>query len=245
MWGCVLDVLSMGELEKDMNQLRNGLKEVEREIEFHRSQQVTSADRFLPVMKEFLSSATCRFSELEDLFQDMKTRVSDALFNLYFDRAVRLFGEDNSTIQPDDFFGIFDAFLVAFSEARQDNDNIKRRREEEEKRVLQEAELKKRTIERKNSRDGILAKVGNSLKNGLSNGLSSSTRRESTGDAKGEFDDLISALRTGDVFGEDMAKFKRSRKARVVTNGNSPTRMNSLNKEDSRERVLSNSRKGQ
>nr|CAD7402960.1 unnamed protein product [Timema poppensis] len=228
--------VNMGELEKDMNQLRNGLKEVEREIEFHRSQQVTSADRFLPVMKEFLSSATCRFSELEDLFQDMKTR---------FDRAVRLFGEDNSTIQPDDFFGIFDAFLVAFSEARQDNDNIKRRREEEEKRVLQEAELKKRTMERKNSRDGILAKVGNSLKNGLSNGLSSGTRRESTGDAKGEFDDLISALRTGDVFGEDMAKFKRSRKARVATNGNSPTRMNSLNKEDSRERVLSNSRRGQ
>jgi hypothetical protein len=29
---------------------------------------------------------------------------------------------------------------------------------------------------------------------------------------KGEFDDLISALRTGDVFGEDMAKLKRTRR---------------------------------
>jgi dishevelled associated activator of morphogenesis len=66
----------MGELEKDMGLLRNGLKEVEREIEFHRSQPVAVGDQFLPVMKEFLSSATCRFSELEDLFQDMKTRVS-------------------------------------------------------------------------------------------------------------------------------------------------------------------------
>ena len=28
----------------------------------------------------------------------------------------------------------------------------------------------------------------------------------------GEFDDLISALRTGDVFGEDMAKLKRTRR---------------------------------
>lgn len=28
----------------------------------------------------------------------------------------------------------------------------------------------------------------------------------------GEFDDLISALRTGDVFGEDMAKMKRTRR---------------------------------
>ena len=31
---------------------------------------------------------------------------------------------------------------------------------------------------------------------------------------KHEFDDLISALRTGDVFGENMDKFKRSRKIR-------------------------------
>jgi dishevelled associated activator of morphogenesis len=99
-------------------------------------------------------------------------------------------------------------------------------------------------MERKNSRDGILAKVGNSLKNGLTNGLSAGGR-ENGGDAKGEFDDLISALRTGDVFGEDMAKFKRSRKSRISSNGNSPPHMNSLNREESRERVLSNSRRGQ
>lgn len=58
-----------------MAQLRNNLKEVERELEFHRVQPVADGDRFLPVMKEFLTTATCRFSELEDLFQDMKTRV--------------------------------------------------------------------------------------------------------------------------------------------------------------------------
>ncbi len=66
---------SIAELEKDMLQLRNNLKEVEREIEFHRVQPLIHGDRFLPVMKEFLTTATCRFSELEDLFQDMKTRV--------------------------------------------------------------------------------------------------------------------------------------------------------------------------
>ena len=116
-------------------------------------------------------------------------------------------------------------------------------------------QLKKRTMERKSSRDGILARMGNSLKNGLTNGLSTGGgiivggggggRHENTVDAKGEFDDLISALRTGDVFGEDMAKFKRSRKSRIASNGNSPPRMNSLNREDSRERVLNNSKRGQ
>lgn len=60
---------------------------------------------------------------------------------LQFDRAVRLFGEDNSTIQPDDFFAVFDSFLTALSEARQDNISVKKRREEEEKRTRQEVEV--------------------------------------------------------------------------------------------------------
>ncbi|XP_046383257.1 disheveled-associated activator of morphogenesis 1 [Ischnura elegans] len=232
--------VSLAELEKDMAQLRSGLKEVEREIEFHRSQVVTTGDRFLPVMKEFLSSATCRFSELEDLFQDMKTR---------FDRAVKLFGEDQTTVQPDDFFGIFDAFLVAFSEARHDNESMKKRREEEEKRAKQDAELKKRTMERKHSRGEVAApgtksngvvSSGIGLRNGVPNGAPTN----GSADAKGEFDDLISALRTGDVFGEDMAKFKRSRR-RVSGSGNSPPRLSghhSLGREDSRERVLTSGR---
>lgn len=209
--------VSLAELEKDMSQLRNNLKEVEREIEFQRVQPAVPGDMFLPVMKEFLTTATCKFSELEDLFQDMKTR---------FDRAVRLFGEDNSTIQPDDFFAIFDSFLTALYEARQDNSAVKKRREEEEKRTRQEVELKKLTLDRKNCKDGTSV---------LSNG--SGSRQVSingkSGD-KAEFDDLISALRTGDVFSEDsMAKIKRSRKSR-----HSPPA-----REHSRDRVLNVTRK--
>lgn len=54
---------------------------------------------------------------------------------------MRLFGEDNTSIQPDDFFGIFDAFLSALNEARQDNENMRRKKDEEEKRAKQEAEV--------------------------------------------------------------------------------------------------------
>lgn len=52
-----------------------------------------------------------------------------------------MFGEDNSTIQPDDFFGIFDTFLTSFEEAKYDIDNIRRQKEEEEKRAKQEIEV--------------------------------------------------------------------------------------------------------
>lgn len=107
---------------------------------------------------------------------------------------------------------------------------MRKRQEEEEKRAKQEAELKKLTLERKHSREGILSTINKNIRN---NG---------TNDTKGEFDDLISALRTGDVFGEDMAKFKRSRKNRI-TSGSSPPRRNSVNREDSRERVITNGRR--
>lgn len=71
---------SLGELEKDMAQLKANLKEAERELEFQRSQPVVAGDRFLPVMKEFVAVATCRLTELEDMFHDMKTRVCELVF---------------------------------------------------------------------------------------------------------------------------------------------------------------------
>jgi len=62
-----------------------------------------------------------------------------------------------------------------------------------------------------------------------SNGLHSPEEK-----TKGEFDDLISALRTGDVFGEDMAKIKRNRKR--VSSGVSPPRINGAVEVNGRER---------
>lgn len=101
--------------------------------------------------------------------------------------------------------------------------------------------MKKRTIDRKN-KEGLMSSVAKNLglKSAASNGAASSN-----GDSKGEFDDLISALRTGDVFGEDMAKFKRSRKNRLSSAGpgskdcksTSPPRQ-SVHREDSRERTI-------
>ncbi len=94
----------MKELEKDMGGLRNGMKEVEREIEFFRTSQRAAAnsssssssngavatanggspnqgksdgDRYLPVMKEFSAKTAVRLAELEDLFVDMKARVRE------------------------------------------------------------------------------------------------------------------------------------------------------------------------
>lgn len=37
---------------------------------------------FLPAMRDFQAQATCRLAEAEDLFQDMKTRVSFDTFEI-------------------------------------------------------------------------------------------------------------------------------------------------------------------
>ena len=73
----MVTLFSMKELEKDMTLLRSGMKECGREVEFYRGQTLTSGVRYLPVMREFMTTAQVRLTELEDLFTDMKARVGE------------------------------------------------------------------------------------------------------------------------------------------------------------------------
>ncbi|XP_068999640.1 LOW QUALITY PROTEIN: disheveled-associated activator of morphogenesis 1 [Embiotoca jacksoni] len=119
-------------------------------------------------------------------FSDVDESLSEAKDS--FMKALKHFGEDD--LQPDDFFGIFDTFLTVFSEAKQDNENMARRREEEERRALMEAQLK-RDREQK--------------------------RRKTRADEEeegGAFDDLVSALRSADVFDKDVSNMNRRKQRR-------------------------------
>ncbi len=78
------------------------------------------------------------------------------------------------------------------------------------------------------------------------NGQNGSNGCHVNGD-KGEFDDLISALRAGDVFGEDLVKMRRNRRRangsphRISQTSNSSVRDS---RENSRERALNRKWKG-
>jgi dishevelled associated activator of morphogenesis len=63
------------------------------------------------------------------------------LSNFQFDRVCKLFCEDPVTTQSDEFFGIFDLYVTSFQEAKQENDAVKRKREEEEKIAKQQQEV--------------------------------------------------------------------------------------------------------
>lgn len=56
-----------------------------------------------------------------------------------FAQVSRFLCEDPAVCQPDEFFGIFDQFLMAFHEGQLDNARFKRDKEQEEQRAEKEA----------------------------------------------------------------------------------------------------------
>ncbi|XP_074254110.1 disheveled-associated activator of morphogenesis 2 isoform X2 [Saimiri boliviensis] len=177
--------VNLAELEKEVGNLRKGLRAVEVELEYQRRQVREPNDKFVPVMSDFITVSSFSFSELEDQLNEARDKFAKALMH---------FGEHDSKMQPDEFFGIFDTFLQAFSEARQDLEAMRRRKEEEERRARMEAMLKEQRDRERWQRQRKVLAAGSSLEEG------------------GEFDDLVSALRSGEVFDKDLCKLKRSRK---------------------------------
>ncbi|MEQ2238118.1 Disheveled-associated activator of morphogenesis 1 [Ilyodon furcidens] len=123
--------VNMTELEKDIGNLRSGLKSVESELDFQKKRPQELGDKFVSVVSQFIAVASFSFSDVEDSLTEAKE---------LFLRAVKHFGEDASKMQPDEFFGIFDQFLQSFTEAQQENENIRKRKEEEERRAKMEAQ---------------------------------------------------------------------------------------------------------
>uniref|UniRef100_A0A672MF29 Disheveled-associated activator of morphogenesis 1-like n=1 Tax=Sinocyclocheilus grahami TaxID=75366 RepID=A0A672MF29_SINGR len=185
--------VNMTELEKEINNLRSGLKSVESELEFQKKRPQEYGDKFVSVVSQFITVASFSFSDVEDSLSEAK------------ELAVKHFGEDADKMQPDEFFGIFDQFLQSFGEARQENENMRRRKEEEERRARMEAQLKEQREREKKARKA----------------------KENGEDDGGEFDDLVSALRSGEVFDKDLSKMKRNRK-----------RINSQTSDTGRERPI-------
>ncbi|XP_019518927.1 PREDICTED: disheveled-associated activator of morphogenesis 2 [Hipposideros armiger] len=176
--------VNLAELDKEVGNLRRGLRAVEVELEYQKRQVREANDKFVPVMSDFITVSSFSFSELEDQLNEARDKFSKALTH---------FGEQDSKMQPDEFFGIFDTFLQAFSEARQDLEAMRRKKEEEERRARMEAMLKEQR-ERERWQRQRKVHAGSALEEG------------------GEFDDLVSALRSGEVFDKDLCKLKRSRK---------------------------------
>ena len=59
-----------------MSGLKQGLIQINAEVEFQRTQPLVVGDRYLSVAREFLSTAGGKVESLEKLFSEMKWKVS-------------------------------------------------------------------------------------------------------------------------------------------------------------------------
>uniref|UniRef100_A0A8C4NGJ5 Dishevelled associated activator of morphogenesis 2 n=2 Tax=Eptatretus burgeri TaxID=7764 RepID=A0A8C4NGJ5_EPTBU len=173
--------VNLTELDKEMSNIRLGLRALEEELNFQSTHPTSPGDKFVPVMSDFITVASFGFSELEDQLTEAKEK---------FNKAIGHFGEEVGRTQPEEFFGTFDLFLQSFTEAQQELEAMKRRKEEEERRARVEAQLKEQR-----DRERRLKKM-----------------KQASTEEGGEFDDLVSALRSGEVFDKDLSKIKRNRK---------------------------------
>ena len=190
----------LSEQEEELNSLRGGIKKVEKELEHYKKNPIKNpADMFVKDMTDFLVNAHREFSELEEKTKEAQDK---------YKKAAKHFGEDPSKMTSDMFFRVFDTFITSFEEVQTDLKRRKdRAREDEEK------EKRAATIAASQSKGGKTA--GNA-----SAGVGGKTKNEGT-NKSGEFDELISALQSGDVFLEDLNKMKRTARRKGQPNPNS------------------------
>ncbi|XP_032228211.1 disheveled-associated activator of morphogenesis 1-A [Nematostella vectensis] len=185
--------VNLAELESEIVALRKELKEVEKELDFQtRKREKIPGDKFVDVIGSFVKVAQFSCCEVEEAWEELKQK---------FFKAVKLFGEDPKNLSSDQFFGIFNVFLVSFAEAKHQNEEIKKKKEAEERKRRALAEQK----ERDRQKSAIKKMMTPDKKQ-------SASQKKVNTDNRGEFDDLISALRTGDVFGDEMSKIKGRRR---------------------------------
>ncbi|XP_077476468.1 disheveled-associated activator of morphogenesis 2 isoform X2 [Stigmatopora argus] len=201
--------VNLAELEKEVHSIKSGLKALEAELHYQQSGSRERGDKFAAVIGDFITVAGFGFSELEEQLSEAKDK---------FAKSLKHFGEDEGRMQPDEFFGIFDTFLQSFSEARQDLENMRRRKDEEERRARLEAALKEQRERERRSKKSAGGGGGSD-------------------EAGGEFDDLVSALRSGEVFDKDLNKLKRNRK-RSVHQLAEDNAANAANAANARERAV-------
>lgn len=69
---------SLPDLEGEIASVRAGLADLDKEMQFFQTNTTERRDKFVPVITSFLTVASYKFSEIEDLHSDMKKKVRKA-----------------------------------------------------------------------------------------------------------------------------------------------------------------------
>lgn len=179
--------------------LKSGLADIKNELGYHKNQSLDANKCYRPEHDRFVPAMHEFLSISSYKFSDLEEQFYE--MTKAYGSTLTLFGEDPDKCQPEEFFGLFDNFFTTFTEARNENEKFRRQREEEERRIRMEAQLKAEKEAKEQAK-----------------------RMKNVQEGKGDFDDLISALHSGDVFGDDMVRMKRGRRNKGINSQVLPIR---------------------
>jgi cytokinesis protein len=96
--------VNLQDLHKDAGDLRNGLKQIRRELAEHFT-DMDQADKYGKQMWNFVGKAS---SQLEDLTDDVN--LADSTFT----EVIKYFGEEDKNMSSSEFYGIFKTFVTSY-----------------------------------------------------------------------------------------------------------------------------------
>ena len=184
--------LTVDDIRKELAFLKKGHRELINENTYMQGKadlgKIVAGDDFLTAMIPFESFVNLSLLELDDNF--IKAESS-------FTSCKKFFVEDNKT-SAQDFFNYIFSFLKSLQNAKNENDEFKEKME----------------MERKKSRMLSVSRTAHRLASDESaNTTSSRSGKSGSHDKDAEFDNLVSALRNGEIF--DIPSKQRVRSTRT------------------------------
>ncbi|KAJ3217043.1 Dishevelled associated activator of morphogenesis 2 [Dinochytrium kinnereticum] len=201
-YGFSIDTLS--KINQDISELVKGFRDLEAEIKIQQQSQQQPNDRFVEVFTLFAQQYREPFLELQGKKSDAETA---------FKSAVEFFGEDPKSATPESFFNIFWKFSTDLEKSRKDAE----RDAETQRKAAERADKMKSGVSKSSSVEVLSSEQSdlavNSKKFSRSQDILNSER-------KGVMDDLISSLKTGEMY---RAKLKHRSVNPVSIYGSSKT----------------------
>ncbi|KAJ3097871.1 hypothetical protein HDU97_004491 [Phlyctochytrium planicorne] len=175
--------ISLQQINQDIAELVKGFRDLESEIKFQQQAPAQAGDRFVDVFSSFVQQHREHFLEVQGKKSDAETS---------FKAAVEFFGEETKTATPESFFSIFWRFVSDLERSRKEFE----RDAEVQRKAAERADKKKSDVLKSASVDALAEEkdsIANSKKFSRSQDILNSDR-------KGVMDDLISSLKTGEMY---------------------------------------------
>uniref|UniRef100_A0AC34GXT0 FH2 domain-containing protein n=1 Tax=Panagrolaimus sp. ES5 TaxID=591445 RepID=A0AC34GXT0_9BILA len=144
-------------------------------------------DRFVEVVETFLAQSQKQMHEIEKLIGEMSKKFSS---------CVTYFGEDSIKASPDVFFGHFCKLLTQFNECQTFLWELREEEERQKRQTIAKSFFAKKI--RRSPRSGL---------NGNGSGAASGNPRDPR---NRDFEKLIDAIQSGDIFSEDLTRLRTS-----------------------------------